>query len=67
LSTLNLPVPTSETPAKRVSFEEMIEKWGRGKSKQSIDNMKAKCRRFIDLLAGISDDATAANVFAPVQ
>lgn len=49
LRTLDLPEPVAEI-REPVSFESMIALWGRGKSKQAIDNMTAKCRRFAEYL-----------------
>jgi integrase len=56
LSSLNLPVPVSERLHEPVTFEGVIAKWGRGKSKQAVDNMTAKCRVFADHLG--HDDMT---------
>jgi integrase len=56
LCSLNLPVPVSERLHEPVIFGSMIALWGRGKSKQAIDNMEAKCRRFTDFLG--HDDMT---------
>lgn len=46
----NLPTPPAKTPAEPVSFERMIERWGKAKGKRTRHSMETICGRFVEFL-----------------